>query len=122
MDHVEQPAEELVEDEREKADADHERDRQDRRRDPLLPSRPRDAPQLRDDAAEEVATRERLSRFLLLFVHQRFISEDWQGGQDSNLQQLVLETRTLPIELPPSIPIIGFRGAACGSGRSGNIC
>jgi hypothetical protein len=26
----------------------------------------------------------------------------WQGGQDSNLQQLVLETRTLPIELPPS--------------------
>jgi hypothetical protein len=27
--------------------------------------------------------------------------EGWQGGQDSNLQQLVLETRTLPIELPP---------------------
>src|ERR1700684_2253830 len=25
----------------------------------------------------------------------------WQGGQDSNLQPTVLETATLPIELPP---------------------
>ncbi len=28
----------------------------------------------------------------------------WQGGQDSNLQPTVLETATLPIELPPFVP------------------
>jgi hypothetical protein len=27
--------------------------------------------------------------------------DSWQGGQDSNLQPTVLETATLPIELPP---------------------
>jgi hypothetical protein len=37
-----------------------------------------------------------------------FTFENWQGGQDSNLQQLVLETRTLPIELPP------YRVSLCG--------
>src|SRR5580704_2231374 len=36
------------------------------------------------------------------------LSKGWQGGQDSNLQQLVLETRTLPIELPP------YRVSLCG--------
>ena len=102
MDHAEEPAEDLVEDEREQTDADHQHDRQDRRRYPFLARRPRDAPKLRDDAANEVAACDRLGRSLSLFVHQWFTSKDWQGGQDSNLQQLVLETRTLPIELPPS--------------------
>lgn len=101
MDHAKEPAEELVENEGEEADTNHKRDGEDRCRDPFLASRPRDAPQLCYDAADEIAACDRLGRSLLLFVHQRFTSEEWQGGQDSNLQQLVLETRTLPIELPP---------------------
>ena len=109
MNQVEEPSEELIDDEHEQPDADHQRDRENRRRDPLVAGRPRDAPKLRDHAADEIATRYGLGRSLLLFVHQRFTLknvilsavEGWQGGQDSNLQQLVLETRTLPIELPP---------------------
>jgi hypothetical protein len=31
----------------------------------------------------------------------RYTAKIWQGGQDSNLQPTVLETATLPIELPP---------------------
>jgi hypothetical protein len=38
----------------------------------------------------------------LPYIRHPELAEGWQGGQDSNLQQLVLETRTLPIELPPS--------------------
>jgi hypothetical protein len=108
MDHVEEPPEELVEDEREETDAYDEDDRQHGCRDPLFARRPGHSPEFRDDPADEVASRKRLGRSLLLFVHQRFTSKSWQGGQDSNLQQLVLETRTLPIELPP------YRVSLCG--------
>jgi hypothetical protein len=31
----------------------------------------------------------------------RYTAKIWQGGQDLNLQPTVLETATLPIELPP---------------------
>jgi hypothetical protein len=108
MDQVEEPSEELVYDKGEQPDADDQRDRQYGRRNPFLARRPGYATKLGDDAADEVSTRHRLSRSLLLFVHQRITSQNWQGGQDSNLQQLVLETRTLPIELPP------YRVSRCG--------
>src|SRR5580658_6992452 len=38
-----------------------------------------------------------------LYVGRARSTKFWQGGQDSNLQPTVLETATLPIELPPSI-------------------
>ena len=79
VDHVEEPAEELVDNEGEQADADDQSDRENRGGDPLLAGRPRDAPKLRDDAADEVAACDRLGRSLLLFVHQRFTSEELAG-------------------------------------------
>ena len=72
MDHAEEPSEELVEHESEQADADDQRNREHGRRNPLVASWPRNAPKFRDDAADEIASRDRLSRSLLLFVHQRF--------------------------------------------------
>ena len=114
MDHAEDPAEELVDDEREKADADHEHDRQDRRGDPLFARRPGDAAQLRDDAAEEVAARERLGRSLLLFVHQWFTyRKDLAGRTGLEPATTVLETATLPIELPPSAGVV-YLVSRCG--------
>src|SRR5271165_1362010 len=44
-------------------------------------------------------------RFIVSFRSNEFdryiSSKVWQGGQDLNLQPTVLETATLPIELPP---------------------
>ena len=61
-------------------------------------------------AASRWASPSRLARPIDRWLHRCFqLKKDWQGGQDSNLQQLVLETRTLPIELPPSAP--GTRSA-----------
>jgi hypothetical protein len=54
MDQAKEPSEELVEKERKQADADDESDRQNRRGDPFLASRPRDAPELRDYTADKI--------------------------------------------------------------------
>jgi hypothetical protein len=121
MDQVEEPSEELVYDEGEQPDTDDQSDRQYGRRNPFLARRPRYAAKLGNDAADEVSTRHRLSRSFLLFVHQRITSQNWQGGQDSNLQQLVLETRTLPIELPPSTFVSGFVASPQPEGGSSSL-
>src|SRR5271155_3359741 len=76
-----------------------------------------------------------------LFIRLVLLSRDdrcsrlvrWQGGQDSNLQPTVLETATLPIELPPSAmhtahghgirlsrELTLFHGGGGDSGRNGN--
>ncbi len=49
---------------------------------------------------------------------------EWQGGRDSNPQPTVLETATLPIELPPYMGrvLTSSRGVHGGSGTSGNTC
>jgi hypothetical protein len=86
MDQAEQPAEKLIQDEREEPDADDQQNRKNRSRNPLFTSRPGDAPKLGNDAPEEILTRESLNRFFLL-VHQGVLQKKtWQGGQDSNLQ------------------------------------
>src|SRR5271170_3510758 len=54
-----------------------------------------------------------------------YTAKIWQGGQDSNLQPTVLETATLPIELPPSAggePVTWFPDARGGSGKNGSTC
>src|SRR5579872_1440574 len=107
---------------------DHEPDDHHRRRHPLVAAGPGDALHFGDDRTQagldiaELALpveRTPFRRFALRFrlaaaavagrfsrhrnpFHQYSISfEAWQGGQDSNLQPTVLETATLPIELPP---------------------
>ena len=45
------------------------------------------------------------------FIVALLPQKTWQGGQDSNLQPTVLETATLPIELPP-YDLIGNRRLA----------
>jgi hypothetical protein len=108
MDQAEDPSEELVYDKGEQPDANDQGHCQYGCRNPFLARRPGHAPELGNDAADEISACHLLSRSFLLFVHQRITSQNWQGGQDSNLQQLVLETRTLPIELPP------YRVSRCG--------
>jgi hypothetical protein len=112
MDQAEDPSEELVYDKGEQPDANDQGHCQYGCRNPFLARRPGHAPELGNDAADEISACHLLSRSFLLFVHQRITSQNWQGGQDSNLQQLVLETRTLPIELPPSTFVSGFVASA----------
>ena len=53
MNQLEDLSKQPVDDESEEADSDHERDRQNRCRDPLFARRPRDAAQLQENAAHE---------------------------------------------------------------------
>lgn len=101
-------------------DRDHENNRKHGCRYPLFASRPRDAAQLKPNSAHKFARTLSLDRTLnRRFIHQ-YLWKLWQGGQDSNLQPTVLETATLPIELPP-YGLIWFRDAGDGSGRTGSI-
>src|SRR5271165_4177224 len=125
----EQESKQLVDSEGVESDHGDESDRQDRRRNPLLPRGPRDPAHLRDERAEKFLDADRAYRAVRTGalhgtrgcagtrgtarprrrspstrwpVHlPSFLRKNWQGGQDSNLQPTVLETATLPIELPP---------------------
>ena len=81
MDPREQIAERLIECEGKQPDADDQRNRQHGRRNPLIPSRPRDALHLGDDSTDEVSTGHRLCSLLLLLVHLKVISRENLAGR-----------------------------------------
>jgi hypothetical protein len=109
----EQESEELIDGVRVQPDNRHQGDREHRGGNPLLPRRPRDAPHLRNEAPQKLfrphgaggtisgTLARAASGWPIHFVVVTLLKKDWQGGQDSNLQPTVLETATLPIELPP---------------------
>lgn len=89
------------------SDRDDEHDRQNRCRDPLFARGPGNATQLKPHPANEFAWVRPVTRWSRrCFTTHCDLSGNWQGGQDSNLQPTVLETATLPIELPPYGPLL----------------
>src|SRR5579859_6661455 len=144
---LEDPDRELADRRRPDRDDKDQADRHERRRHPLFAARPRHAFHLRHDRAQAVLERAKaalaffdarfgrlipfrivlhilrrlaVGRILDAFHDSRFLlpATYWQGGQDSNLQPTVLETATLPIELPPYAAgtlLIASLCAACGT-------